>query len=844
MTKVKRISRRIKNLAKREVQSYWRNLPIMEKSVLFESYSGNGMLCHPEAIFRYMLERPEYSDFKFTWVLNDIHRYESITKDFESYSNVSFVKYGSLEYHRKLSTSKYLVNNVSFPAPFVKRDGQVYLNTWHGVPLKKMGYDIAGRPEDAKNIVRNFLAADYLLSSSPAMTDVMYSKAFKLQGIYEGQILEEGNPRTDRQQTNAQPELEFRSLMENYGVRVDDREIILYAPTWKGESYFSPHNDAASLKGLIDIIEEGIDSTKYQVLLKAHQVVSAAVSEDADLKDYLIPNGIPTNVALGATSILVTDYSSIFYDFLSTGRPVVFYIPDIDDYRRYRDLYVDPEDLPGRVTNSATGLVEAITLELASGKNDSPIADAYKQSREKYVPYDDGRSTERVVNAVFRGGEARSIRLSSNDKLKILLYAGGLIPNGITTSALNLLDNIDYSRFDVTVLCPYNAQNAKQHIYAQINPNARVLFRFGTFTSGYLDNALRLRVLKYGNDSLIAKLPTQKKLWETEWRRCFGNAKFDHMIDFSGYTAFWGMLFLHGPESKKSIWLHNDLAADALRSVEGDTPLKDGLYSTFSIYRKFDNLVSVSQGLNDINRLSLAKWAPRSNFSWASNTVNEEKIRQMAALDDGSGSTSYELDRHHRSMMMGDLVQRLIDPARPALKEIAASVDSGRAFFTFFSAGRLSPEKNHIRLVRAFARVHKRFPATRLVIAGDGPLKKLIRQEIVSLGLTESVKLVGHIKNPYQLMSLSDAFVLSSDYEGQPMVLLEALVLGVPVITTSFGSVKGALPKNVGRIVAPTVDDLAAGMITQIESDGEVVDFDVVSYNKRAITEFEQILLP
>lgn len=843
MTKVKRISRRIKNLAKREAQSYWRNLPIKEKSVLFESYSGNGMLCHPEAIFRHMLEQPEYKDFKFTWVLNDIQQYQSIVNEFESEPNVSFVKYGSIEYHRRLSTSKYLVNNVSFPAPFVKRDGQVYLNTWHGVPLKKMGFDITGRPEDAKNIIRNFLAADYLLSSSPAMTHEMYEKAFKLQGIYEGQVLEEGNPRTDRQSASSNPELEFRALMENNGVRVDDRKIILYAPTWKGESYFSPHNDAATLKSLIASIEAGIDGSKYQVLLKAHQVVSAAVSEDADLKRYLIPNSIPTNVALGATTLLVTDYSSIFYDFLSTGRPVVFYIPDLEDYRRYRDLYVDPQNFPGRVTKTANGLVEAITLELTATKIDSRVAEAYSHSQEKYVPFDDGRCTERVVKAVFGQGEARTRRLSDNGKLKILIYAGGLIPNGITTSALNLLDNIDYSRFDVTVLCPFNAKGAKQHIYSQINHNARVLFRFGTFTGGYLDNALRLRVLKYGNDSLLAKLPGQKKLWETEWRRCFGSAKFDHMIDFSGYTAFWGMLFLHGPDSKKSIWLHNDLAADALRSVEGNTPLKAGLYSTFSIYRKFDNLISVSQGLNEINRSSLAKWAPRSNFSWASNTVNEAKIRQLANLGGSSAATSYELDRHRKSRMMGDLVQRLIDPARPAPTDISVPVDSGVPFFTFFSAGRLSPEKNHKRLVHAFARVHKQYPATRLVIAGDGPLKKQIKHEIVSLGLTESVKLVGHIKNPYQIMSISDAFVLSSDYEGQPMVLLEALVLGVPVITTSFGSVKGALPKDVGRIVPPTVQDLAAGMCAQIESFEEKVDFDVSRYNQRAVAEFEDVLL-
>ncbi|WP_195181339.1 glycosyltransferase [Glutamicibacter sp. FBE19] len=843
MTDLKNLSRRIKNLSKREVQSYWRSLPVQDKTVLFESYSGNGMLCHPEAIFRYMVQNPKYSEYKFTWVLNDLQRYKTVVNEFQKNSNVTFVKYGSLDYHRKLSTSKYLINNVSFPAPFSKRENQIYLNTWHGVPLKKMGYDIPNRPEDARNIVRNFLMADYLLSSSPSMTEEMYAQAFKLRNIFEGEIIEEGNPRTDRQSIETNPGRDFRAAMEENGLKVDEREIILYAPTWKGESYFSPHNDAASLKNLVASVEAGIDTDRYQVLLKAHQVVSAAVSEDADLRNYLIPNSVPTNLALGASEVLITDYSSIFYDFLSSGKPVIFYIPDLEDYKRYRDLYIDPKDLPGEITKSPNDLVGAIIRSLGSNVANAKIAEAYAKSRQKYVPFDDGRCTERVVGAVFGSGDARKVRISNKEKKKILIYAGGMIPNGITTSALNLLDNIDYSRFDVTVLCPYNAKSAREHIYGQINPNARVLFRFGTFIGGYAANALRLRILKRGSDVFGAKFNSQRKLWETEWNRCFGNAKFDHMIDFSGYTAFWGMLFLHGPDSKKSIWLHNDLASDALRSIEGNMPLKDGLYSTFSIYHKFDNLVSVSEGLNEINRNSLAKWAPRSNFSWSSNTVNGKKILALARLKGQGELKINSLNRYQKSMLLGEIVRSLIDPGYTANLEVPPYNDSSVPFFTFFSAGRLSPEKNHSRLINAFARVHRQDPNTRLVIAGDGPLRQQLQREIVALGLNESVKLIGHVKNPYRIMSLSDTFVLSSDYEGQPMVLLEALVLGVPVITTSFGSVKGALPENVGKIVQPTVADLATGMIEQIDADKALTHFDVEDYNQRAIAEFERVIL-
>lgn len=92
-------------------------------------------------------------------------------------------------------------------------------------------------------------------------------------------------------------------------------------------------------------------------------------------------------------------------------------------------------------------------------------------------------------------------------------------------------------------------------------------------------------------------------------------------------------------------------------------------------------------------------------------------------------------------------------------------------------------------------------------------------------------------------MKYSDAFVLSSDYEGQPMVLLEALVLGVPVITTSFGSVKGALPKGIGKVVPPNVQDLAKAMILESKNPSVHVKFDSRSYNLQAINEFESVIL-
>lgn len=845
---------RTKRIARTELKNRWLKAPIVKGSVLYETYSGNGVTCSPEALFRHMLSQEDLQHLNHIWVLNDFNRYNLVIDEFKNQKNVCFVLYGSLDYFKALATSEFLINNVTFPTQFTKRDGQIYINTWHGVPLKKMGYDIQGRAVDCKNIIRNFLSADYLLSSSSEMTQRMYLEAFKLTNIFNGAIIEEGSPRTDRQHSFIAAQQEFQSALAMRGMPNDDRKIILYAPTWKGESYFSPHNDAASLWELVRHLESSVDNSKYRILVKAHQVVSDGLSTNPELSPYLVPNSVPTNVVLGASAMLITDYSSIFYDFMALDRPVLFYIPDLEEYRQYRDLYIEPSEFPGHVAESLDELSELV-LSTSRGTADSlTISSKYESIKKKFVGNDDGEVCKRVVDVVIRNlPDGKTVKRDFRDHRKrVLIYAGGMAPNGITTSALNLLDNIDYERFDITVLCPYGTDPSQQHSYSQVNKNARLMFRFGTFNGGYLGNLLRLRVLNRGINSFGARAKIHRNVWNLEWKRCFGDADFDHMVDFSGYTPFWGTLFLHGPDAKRSIWLHNDLAADAHRSIAGNTPLKDGLFATFQIYKEFDNLVSVSEGLRDINEASLAAWAPSSRFSWASNTINSEKIMKMAlgrkSLNKGN-ERKRERVQETKSEILGRLVYKLLNPDSAGLPDQERRQKNSDApphatidYFSFISVGRLSPEKNHTRLVDAFARVHKEHPQTRLVIAGDGPLKGQLQKQVQSLGLASSIKLVGHTRNPYKLMNNADVFVLSSDYEGQPMVLLEALVLGLPVITTSFGSVAGALPAGVGTIVEPQVEALSNAMIDAIEFPDDDFKFDVNSYNKRAVEEFEAIL--
>ncbi|HEY5321074.1 MAG TPA: glycosyltransferase, partial [Galbitalea sp.] len=241
------------------------------------------------------------------------------------------------------------------------------------------------------------------------------------------------------------------------------------------------------------------------------------------------------------------------------------------------------------------------------------------------------------------------------------------------------------------------------------------------------------------------------------------------------------------------------------------------LTGVFSLYAEYDRLVSVSPSLATINRESLSSFAPPEKFVSAVNLVNARHVLGEAGVDLG---------------------EAVADPDTGDLPDWARELVRRPDVATFITVGRLSSEKNQARLIRAFAIVHAATPATRLVIVGNGPLYAELEQLIAELGLARVVWAVGHQTNPYMLMAVADCFVLSSNYEGQPMVLLEALILGLPVVTVDFRSAHDALPEGAAAIVEATDEALAAGMNRYLSGSISASAFDATRYNAAAISQF------
>ena len=163
-----------------------------------------------------------------------------------------------------------------------------------------------------------------------------------IEGLFRGKIAVTGSPRIDGL-VNAD-ESKRRELRNRLGIAIDDsKPVVLYAPTWRGESD-DRYVDAARLRDDLDAMR-GPD---HHVFFRAHRLTEGLLS-GFDAGTSIVPGDIDTNDLLSAVDVLITDYSSIFFDFLPTGRPIVFYAFDLEDYAENRGLYFDMEQMPGNL---------------------------------------------------------------------------------------------------------------------------------------------------------------------------------------------------------------------------------------------------------------------------------------------------------------------------------------------------------------------------------------------------------------------------------------------------------------------------------------------------------------
>lgn len=762
-------------------------LPVLQQTMLYESYGGRSISDNPLAIFDYVSAAPGYERWIHVWVVTES---TEIPHQLRTMPNVILVRKNSDLYLRYLATASHLVNNATFPPWFIRRPEQKYLNTWHGTPLKTLMKDIKGTFMERTNSARNLLHCTHVISPNEHTSDVLI-RGSDIAGVFTGKIAETGYPRIDRLVNSTEGRRD--ALRSELGI---DRTtpVVLYAPTWRG-TFGGGEIEADRI--LSDL--ERMSVAGCQLLFRGHYSVAEKL-DGLSLPVKVVPQRVDTCDLLAVTDVLITDYSSILFDFLPARRPMIFYAYDLTEYAEQRGLYFRMTELPGTLCTSIDEVVPAIQRALkAAGPGEG-----HDCALARFCPHEDGLATRRAVEFFIDDSTEHVTRRYEDSRKSILIYAGAFPPQGITSSALNLLGSLDYERYKVTVVIDPDAvagASEKLERFSMLPPSVQVVGRAGAMVGDAVElwvrNSMNQRYSLPGRRMFTHYMD----LYRREFDRAFGGARFDAVVNFDGYSTFWTSLLgaAPAPRVRKTAYMHSDMYAEM-------TIRFPSLGGVFSILGQYDALVSVSPQLCGINRTNLSERfaIAGERFTYCENPIDIAQIRKKAA-------GALDLD--------------------------VAEWIKGRK--SFLALGRLSPEKDQAKLVRAFGLIQKSCPESVLVIIGDGPLRQEIEQIVAELGLDDAVLLGGQRSNPFPILAACDCLVMSSNHEGQPMVLLEAMALGVPVVATDIDGNRGLLvPNGYGLLVDNSVQGLADGLRAFLAGGVPVSSFDAEAYQRRVIDSF------
>ncbi|MCF5716838.1 CDP-glycerol glycerophosphotransferase family protein [Aeromonas veronii] len=767
-----------------DYNKYYYESNVQENSILYESFHGSSISCNPLAIYLSIQKDNRFDKFKHYFVINNEL---DVPDNLKNKSNVYFIKRESDIYLEKLATAKILINNSTFPPYFIKKEDQVYVNTWHGTPLKTLGRDMKSRFLEHKNFTRNILQSDLLISPNKFTTDVL-ERSHGILDIYSGEIFESGYPRIDLTLSNSRD-----SILAKLNISSENK-IIFYAPTWRGT-----HGDIDfDTTKLVNDLEQLSLIKNATVVFRGHSLIESLLNGITIKNVHILDKTIDTNEFLSCADLLITDYSSILFDFIPTKRPIIYYAYDLAEYINERGLYIDINKLPGNISYNLDELVTAVNEAIQGNQN---IED-YESAIPIYNAHDDGNASTRVVQKIHDLTTKNKDVTFSNQKKSYLFYAGPFMRNGITTSFINLANNLVRHGCTVSVVVDPGSIGKHQErldLISRLDQEVNIIGRVGGMNFNIEERYLhgeRNRDFTLPNEEMLA---LWQRSWKMEFKRIFGNARFDYIVNFEGYSTFWSALFSSVNNKPNTIYQHNDMYGEMSQKYPY-------LKATFNTYNYFNRIISVSKETMDLNISTLSDrfLIEKCKFAYSENLLNLDTIFSLS---------KQEVEEEDRDIFNGD----------------------GKIFI---SIGRLSIEKDHAKLLRAFRMVVDNDSSSKLILLGEGPLKADLISLRHELNLQDSVFILGHRNNPYPYLYKSDCFVLSSNHEGQPMTLLEALTLNKDIIATSIPGNNSVLSLIQETGVENTVNGLADALLCYCRNAKKQRKFNYKEYQERAINKF------
>ncbi len=782
--------------------AYTEKCPIVKNRVLLESQHGRALGGNILAILRELCEKDVYGGYEIylTAAKGNYEQYKQLVKE-NGWQRATVLCRGTFRYYKVLATAGYLINDNTFLYYFIKREGQVYLNTWHGTPLKTLGKESKSEYHSIGNAQKTFLDADYVLYPNHFTMDHMI-RDYMVDNIGQFTPLLGGYPRN----TAFFDEESRQRLRKKYDL--EGKTAYAYMPTWRGTvGKISRQEDARIFSYFREL--DALFSDDQILYVKMHTISGSRISFDKFSHIRPFPEA-DTYAFLNAMDGLITDYSSIMFDFAISGRKVILFPYDLENYEETRGFYFPYEELPFPKVFHEYDLY----LEMGKGKE-------YDDSEflKTFCAYDSADATEKLCRHVLLGEKhVQEEVLPDNGKENVLIYGGDLALNGVTVSLMNLLANVDVTEKNYIVLIKTQDIKNWPHRLLELPEGVRWL-GYTHYTSLKFTDMVRFKLWtgKHAVGSYDKLRPVLERFGKQECRRMVGRAKFSTVIHFNGYANNITLILGAFP-CRRIMFAHSDMDAELNTRINMKWEIICNAYRSFdAVAVVTEDMVAPAQKVGNYD----TKYGHEPRISVVKNVIDYEKVLRMSEEE-----------------LLFDPGTKINIPEE-RLREI---LDSDAV--KLINVGRFSPEKGHMRLMRQFAKLLPQYPDTYLILLGSrGVLYEETLAEAERLGLGEHMIIIRYMSNPYALLKKCDAFVFSSFYEGFGLVLAEADILGVPCVSTDIPGPKRFMERYGGKMVENSDAGVAEALRLCMSRElSGLLAVDYAEYNKEAVEQFLHVI--
>lgn len=389
ISKAKNLIKKWEHISEFSYARMCKTKPLIENRVLFESFHGTTVSDSPFAMMKELQDTSSNYELIIATKKNKISEHQNLLNHYGIKAKLVIIY--SKDYQEALATSKFLVNNVSWPPYFALREGQKYINTWHGTPMKTLGKKRQLAIQDMSNMQRNFLHSTHLLFPNEYTKKSMFED-YNLEKLYSGNSIVQGYPRNTIffNQKSAQ------EIRKKYNF--NDKQAIAYMPTWQGSASY-----AIDMK---KIEEDMLHYLKHiDELLRDNQIMfihlHSLLEDKIEIKGFKHIQKFPeledNNYFLNACDALITDYSSVLFDYSLTGKKILLDLHDKEKYQNETGLQIQPEDLPFAKAYSLSD----IQLFLNDINAYQPVdVEKFNSYKGKFLKWDSSNNTK-IINDLF-----------------------------------------------------------------------------------------------------------------------------------------------------------------------------------------------------------------------------------------------------------------------------------------------------------------------------------------------------------------------------------------------------------------------------------------------------------